>query len=74
MAVGLFSAPERATRLVSDLSKAGQPAFQRTIRTNSDRVLQQVLLGPFGARDDAQAALERVRQMPGLADAALIER
>jgi hypothetical protein len=40
---------------------------------NGDRIVQQVLLGPYADRTDAIAGLERLRQTSGFDDANVIE-
>jgi cell division septation protein DedD len=73
VAVGLFVTEERASRLVAELTEAGFLAFQRTVRMNNERVMQQVLLGPYSERTRAEAALEQLRQKGGFDDANVIE-
>jgi cell division septation protein DedD len=73
VAVGLFSTEERAARLVAELSGAGLPAFHRPVKMSSERVLLQVLLGPYEARSGAQADLRRLNRLLGIDDAAVIE-
>jgi type II secretory pathway predicted ATPase ExeA len=73
VAVGLFTTEERALRLVAELTRAGLPAYQRAVQLPNRRVFRQVLLGPYLARADAQADLDKLRQLNGFGDANVIE-
>jgi hypothetical protein len=69
--VGLFASAERADRLVLELTQAGLRACQRPFQLRTQRV-QQVVLGPFGNRADALAALQRLRSRGGHDDAQVV--
>jgi hypothetical protein len=72
VAVALFATQERADRLVQSLAQAGFPVVQRPLQLRTQR-LQQVVLGPFVHRSDAVVDLQRLRQLGGYDDAAIID-
>ena len=57
--------------MLDELIGAGLPAAQRPYRLRT-QVVQQVVLGPFPTREEALAALQRLRVMGGYADAHVI--
>jgi type II secretory pathway predicted ATPase ExeA len=71
VAVGLF-ADDRADHIVDSLAQAGLPVMQRSLRVRQQQ-LQQVVLGPFLSRSAATAELQRLRQLGGYEDAAVID-
>jgi type II secretory pathway predicted ATPase ExeA len=71
IAVGLFAGRERADQLVESLTQAGLPAMQRPFQMNRGEV-QQVVLGPFFTRAEADADLRRLKELGGFADASVI--
>lgn len=71
VAVALFATTERADRLAQTLTQAGFRGYQRSIQVG-DRVLRQVLLGPFATREEAGADLNRLRETPGYEDARVV--
>lgn len=71
VAVGVFSSRERSDELVQSLTQQGLPAMQRPSRLGQ-REVQQIVLGPFFARDDAAADLLRLKALGGYDDARVI--
>lgn len=69
--VGLFADRARADRLVAELAQAGLEARQRPFQLRSHSV-QQVVLGPFANRSDADAQMQRLRQLGGPDDARVV--
>jgi cell division septation protein DedD len=67
--VALFGTSQRGVRLVDDLIAAGFRAFHRPLDLGSRGFFQQVLIGPFGTRADADRDLPRLRQRGGHDDA-----
>lgn len=68
--VALFNSEGRAGRLVAELSNAGYRAYQAAFRRNR----QQVLIGPYATRADADSDLGRVHLMRAYQDARVVER
>jgi type II secretory pathway predicted ATPase ExeA len=68
--VALFNSQGRADRLVEELSSAGYRAYQTAFRGNR----QQVLIGPYATRADAEFDLGRVHLMPAYQDARIVEK
>lgn len=73
IAVALFTTPERGDRLVEELTQAGFRAYRRPLQLRSQRVLQQVVIGPFPTRVDALGQLERVHRIGGYEDAKVVD-
>jgi cell division septation protein DedD len=71
VAVGLFASRERSDRLVQNLTVAGFPAQQRPYPFRQ-RIVQQVLLGPFVTRREATTSLARLREIGGFDDANVV--
>jgi cell division septation protein DedD len=72
VAVGLFSTAERADGLVQYLAHSGFSVVQRPYQLGN-RIVRQVLIGPFVDRTGALAGLERLRQLGGHDDAHVID-
>jgi len=68
--VALFNSEARASRLVEELSGAGYRAYQAAFR--GDR--QQVLIGPYATRAEAEFDLGRVHLMPSYQDARIVAK
>ena len=64
--VGAFADGTRAASLVRDLSARGFTAFQSAGALRSGAPLHVVLVGPFAARTQAAAALDRIEDIPGM--------
>ena len=71
--VALFTTSERAGRLIEVLTREQFTAFKRALRLGSGRIFQQVLIGPFTNRADAEANLQRLQQTNGFDDARVAE-
>jgi type II secretory pathway predicted ATPase ExeA len=71
--VALFTTSERADRLIEVLTREQFTVFQQAVRLGSGRIFQQVLIGPFTNRADADANLQRLQQTNGFADARVAE-
>lgn len=71
VAVGLFSDRQRADQLVDALSRAGLPAMQRAFELRRERV-EQIVLGPYVSRADADSDLRRLRQLGAHDDARVV--
>jgi type II secretory pathway predicted ATPase ExeA/cell division septation protein DedD len=71
IAVGLYISAERADRLVSILAQERFQAFARPMPVR-DRVLEQVLVGPFDSRRAADAELARLRGIGDYTDAQIM--
>ena len=71
VAVGLFVTSRRADQLVDALTAAGLPAMQRELQLR-DRVMQQIVLGPYLRRSDAVADLQRLQALGGYDDARVV--
>lgn len=71
VAVGLFASHDRADQLVDALTQAGLPAMQRPVQLRQ-QLVQQVVLGPYFRRADADADLRRLRGLGGFGDAGVI--
>jgi len=67
---GTFRHADGATALVQQLRAFGLLAFDRTLDRGPRGTLQQVLVGPYDGRA-AEAALARIRQLPGYGDATM---
>ncbi len=72
VAVGLFASPARADQLVDTLTQAGLPAMQRPFQMRRQEV-QQIVLGPFFSRADADADLQRLKALGGYDDATVVD-
>jgi general secretion pathway protein A len=70
--VALFSSDERANRAVAELIQAGLAARQQPLVLGARGTLQQVILGPFETRGDADTQLRRLRQVAGYGDARVV--
>jgi cell division septation protein DedD len=68
VAVGVFSSRARADQLLDMLAHAGLPAMQRSVQRGT-RSLNQIVLGPFLSRADANADLHRLQLLGGFDDA-----
>ena len=64
--VGAFADGTRAASLVRDLSARGFTAFQSAGALRRGAPLHVVLVGPFAARTQAAAALDRIEEIPGI--------
>ncbi len=71
--VALFTTSERAGRLIDVLTREQFTVFKRALRLGSGRIFQQVLIGPFTSRADAEANLQRLQQTNGFDDARVAE-
>jgi type II secretory pathway predicted ATPase ExeA/cell division septation protein DedD len=70
--VALFNSQGPAGRLVAELTGSGYRAYRAAFGSTGNR--QQVLIGPYATRADAQLDLERVHQMPAYRDARVVEK
>ena len=64
--VGAFGDDTRATSLVSQLAGRGFTAFKSATTMRSGTPLYLVLVGPYGARSSAAAALDKIEELPGI--------
>jgi cell division septation protein DedD len=71
VAVGVFASREHVNQIVDALERAGLPAMQRALQRGT-RELNQIVLGPFLSRADADRDLQRLRQLGGFDDARVI--
>lgn len=71
VAVGVFASREHADQLLETLARADLPAMQRTLQRGT-RELNQIVLGPFLTRAEAEADLQRLRRLGGFDDARVI--
>jgi type II secretory pathway predicted ATPase ExeA/cell division septation protein DedD len=71
VAVGMFANRERADQLVETLTQAGLPAMQRPVQLRRQQV-QQIVLGPFFSRSDAEADLRRLQALGGFDEARVV--
>jgi hypothetical protein len=69
--VALFSSVARASRLAAELTAANYHVSIREIELPDRGRLFEVMVGPFSTHAGADAALARVRAMPGYQDARL---
>jgi cell division septation protein DedD len=60
--VALFGTSQRGARLVDELIAAGFRAFHRPLDLGSRGSFQQVVIGPFASRVEADTDLARLRQ------------
>jgi type II secretory pathway predicted ATPase ExeA/cell division septation protein DedD len=67
--VGLFGSADRGARLVEELTAQGFRAFQQPLNLGTRGLFQQVLIGTFETRAEADRDLERLRQRGGHDDA-----
>jgi cell division septation protein DedD len=72
--VALFETPQRAQSLAADLADAGYRAYAVELRLANLGIRQQVLIGPYATRTDAESDLERLHQIRGLEDARTVEK
>jgi general secretion pathway protein A len=70
--VALFTSNAGAGRAVAELMEAGLPARQQPLTLGSGGTMQQVVLGPFETRDEAETHLSRVRATGGYRDARIV--
>jgi cell division septation protein DedD len=66
--VGAFADDARASVLVGQLAARGFTAFKSTRSMRTGMPLRVVLVGPFGARPAAAAALDKIEDMPGVGE------
>ena len=71
VAVGAFTSTGRADRLIGWLAEAGFQAFRRRALAG-EQTLQQVLLGPFESREEAERVLGQLRAGGDYADARIM--
>jgi cell division septation protein DedD len=71
VAVGVFASREHVNQIVDTLERAGLPAMQRALQRGT-RELNQIVLGPFLNRGDADKDLQRLRELGGFDDARVI--
>ena len=71
VAVALFTTSRRADQLVDALTAAGLPAMQRELQLQQ-RLMQQIVLGPYLSRSDAAADLRRLQAIGGYDDARVV--
>jgi type II secretory pathway predicted ATPase ExeA len=70
--VALFSSTRRARESVQELNAEGHPAYSSEVRLGSmNHWFIQVLAGSYRSLEEAEAALESIRQIPGYEDARL---
>jgi general secretion pathway protein A len=72
--VALFETPQRAQNLAADLANAGYRAYAVELHLANLGIRQQVLIGPYATRTDAESDLERLHQIRGLEDARTVEK
>jgi general secretion pathway protein A len=70
--VALFTSDAGAGRAVAELMEAGLPAHQQPLMLGSRGTMQQVILGPFETRGEAETYLSRVRETGGYRDARIV--
>jgi cell division septation protein DedD len=66
--VALFASVQRADRLIDELTQAGFRAYHGELVLGTAH-LQQVLVGPYATRAEAEADRDRIRLIPGYQDA-----
>jgi cell division septation protein DedD len=71
--VASFESPQRADRLVDELTSLGYSARRVELELGERGRLQRVLAGGYRTREEAQSDLERIREIPGYDDARIIE-
>jgi hypothetical protein len=64
--VGAFADDARASVLVSQLAAGGFTAFKSVTTMRNGTPLHVVLVGPFAARPQAAAALDKIEELPGV--------
>jgi type II secretory pathway predicted ATPase ExeA/cell division septation protein DedD len=67
--VALFASETRAGELVDQLKARGFSAYQTDLDLGDRGHLHEVLVGVFKTRDEAEAAAERIRDIPSYKDA-----
>jgi cell division septation protein DedD len=67
--VALFQTEARARSLVEELTAEGYRAYHTPFHVGDQGIRRQVLIGPYALRADAEADLQRLRRIPGHADA-----
>ena len=65
--------PSEADTLATELRNLGYPASIARAQAPSSGLWHQVLAGPFGDLGSARQGVARLRQLPGYADARLIQ-
>ncbi len=70
--VALFSSSARASGLVEQLGAAGFRAYVKDLDLGDRGHLHEVVAGPFATRAETDAALARIRALPGFGDARAI--
>jgi type II secretory pathway predicted ATPase ExeA/cell division septation protein DedD len=70
--VALFNSGSRADRLAGELTAAGFHAYQHDLDLGDRGHLHEVLVGTYAAREAADAAAARIREMPGYQDAKVV--
>ncbi len=71
--LALFNSPALAVRVVKDLTDAGYRAHAAPFYRRSGGIRQQILLGPYRSRAEAESDLERVQQL-AYRDARIVEK
>ena len=66
--VALFASVQRANRLIDELTQAGFRAYHGELVLGTAH-LQQVLVGPYATRAEAELDRDRIRLIPGYQDA-----
>jgi hypothetical protein len=70
--VALFTSTARALRSVQELAAEGHPAYSAEVWLGSgNRRFIQVLAGSYGSLEEAESALESIRELPDYDDARL---
>lgn len=70
--VALFKTRVRAEVLVAALMQAGFTAYQRPFNLGTRGMFQQVLIGQYATRDEAELGLQRLRLRQGHDDARVV--
>ena len=73
VAVGVFAGRDRADQIVDALTQAGLPAMQRSVQLRRQEA-QQIVIGPFFSRSDADAGLRKLQAIGGYDDANVISQ
>lgn len=70
--VALFETAGRAGLVVKELADLGYRSYQIELDLGARGRLQQVLVGRYGTRAEAESDLERIRRIPDYADARVV--
>jgi cell division protein FtsN len=61
--VGLFAKPENAAKAHAKLVQAQLPSVAKELKTTKASSLTRVRVGPFKTRQEAQAAVEKIKSL-----------